>query len=191
MYAWAPMDRWVPGGLTEPPLEEAQAELARRWLRTFGPGTQRDIQWWTGWTVRETKAAVSAIQAIEVELDDGVGLALPDDLAETLDPGPWVALLPALDTTTMGWKERGWYLDGHEKAIFDSSGNAGPTIWVGGRVVGGWAIRADGSILYRLLESVGREAEHTIETQVARLGDWLDRARVIPRFRTPLELELS
>jgi hypothetical protein len=191
MYAWVPMDRWVPGGLAELPTDEAQAELISRWLRAFGPGTQRDIQWWTGLTVRETRQALTAVGAVEVQLDDGFGFALPDDLAGTPDPGPWVALLPALDTTTMGWKERDWYLDGYGKALFDTSGNAGPTVWVDGHVVGGWAIRPDGSIVHRLLESVGREAEQAIDAEVHRLEAWLGQSRIIPRFRTPLELELT
>jgi hypothetical protein len=191
MYAWVPMDRWVPGGLAELPTDEAQAELISRWLRAFGPGTQRDIQWWTGLTVRETRQALTAVGAVEVQLDDGFGFALPDDLAGTPDPGPWVALLPALDTTTMGWKERDWYLDGYGKALFDTSGNAGPTVWVDGHVVGGWAIRPDGSIVHRLLESVGREAEQATDAAVHRLEAWLGKSRIIPRFRTPLELELT
>jgi hypothetical protein len=42
-----------------------------------------------------------------VRLDGGqVGYVLPDDLEATAEPEPWVALLPVLDATTMGWKDR-------------------------------------------------------------------------------------
>ena len=54
---------------------------------------------------------------------------------------PWVALLPGLDSTVMGWKERAWFLGGHQHALFDVNGNAGPTVWCNGRIVGGWAHR--------------------------------------------------
>jgi len=192
MYAWAPTDRWVPGGL--PLLEpvEARVQLVRLWLRAFGPGTERDVQWWTGQTLGETRRALAASGAIAIELDDGArGYALPDDRETTPEPAPWVALLPALDTTTMGWTERGWYLGEHRAALFDTNGNAGPTVWVDGRVVGGWAQSRDGRTLYRLFEDVGRETVAAVDEQAHRIAAWLGAVRIIPRFRTPLEKELS
>jgi hypothetical protein len=192
MYRWVPIDRWIEGGLEPWPPERAQAELIRRWLRAFGPGTQRDVQWWTGWTVARTKAALRAVEAVEVELDDGrVGYALADDLEPTPEPAPWVALLPSLDTTIMAWKERDWYLDGRERQLFDSAGNAGPTAWVDGRVVGVWAQRANGEVGYSLLEDTGDEARRALDAEAARLTAWLGPDRVFPRFPTPAYQELA
>ena len=57
--------------------------LCRRWLGRFGPGTADDIRWWAGWAVRDTRAAIAATGAIEVELDEGIGYVLPDDLEPT------------------------------------------------------------------------------------------------------------
>jgi hypothetical protein len=191
MYRWAPLDRWVDGGLEPWPPERARAELVRRWLGAFGPGTRRDVQWWTGWTVAQTSAAIAGAGAVEVALDEGeTGYALPDDTA-TPEPDPWIALLPALDTTTMGWADRGFYLGSHAAALFDRNGNAGPAIWVDGRVVGGWAQRPDGALAHRLFEDVGREHERQIEVEVAAVEAWLGPSRVIPRFRTPTEVELA
>lgn len=190
MYAWTPMDRWLGKPLDEPPIDDAQAELVRRWLRTFGPGTQRDIQWWTGWTVATTRKAIAAVGGVEVEIEDGPGLALPDDLEPTAGGEPWVALLPALDTTTMGWFERSWYMGDQVKRLFDRNGNAGPTIWVDGRVVGGWAQRRNGEVAYQLLEDIGREAVGRIDAAAGHIQEWLGNSRVIPRFRTPLEMDL-
>ena len=90
----------------------------------------------------------------------------------------------------MGWKTRDWYLGPHKDALFDLSGNAGPTIWVDGRIVGGWAMRADGEVVTKLLEDVGREASRAIDAEVGRLTEWLKKARVVPRFPTPLQKEL-
>ena len=39
MYEWVPMERWVPGGLAEPPNARLRLSSSRRWLRAFGPGT--------------------------------------------------------------------------------------------------------------------------------------------------------
>ena len=191
MYAWAPMEKWLGGPLAEMPVEKAQAELARRYLAAFGPATQRDVQWWTGWTVAATKKALASVQAQEVELDDGTAFVLPKDAAATPDPGTWVALLPTLDTTPMGWVERAWFMGDHTKLLFDRNGNIGPTVWVDGRVVGGWAQTKSGEVVSRLLEDVGWDARRTIDAEAARIQSWLGESRIIPRFRTPLEQELT
>ncbi len=76
-------------------------------------------------------------------------------------PGTWVALLPTLDTTPMGWVERAWFMGDHTKLLFDRNGNIGPTVWVDGRVVGGWAQTKSGEVVSRLLEDVGSDARQT------------------------------
>jgi hypothetical protein len=189
-YRWAPTTGWLGAALPELGPDEAKAEVVRRWLARFGPGTEADIRWWTGWTAKAVRAALATVGAVEVDLDGQAGFVLADDLEPTPTPGRWVALLPSLDPTTMGWKERDWYLGGHKEALFDTSGNAGPTIWVDGRIVGGWAMRPDGEVVTKLLEDVGRVASQSIEAEAGRLTEWLQAARVVPRFPTPLYKEL-
>ncbi len=115
----------------------AQAELLRHWLLAFGPATEADVRWWTGWTAREARAALAAVPHVAVDLDGAQGVALAGDLDPSASAEPAAALLPTLDPTTMGWKEREWYLGPHGKVLFDANGNAGPTVWWDGRVVGG------------------------------------------------------
>ena len=91
----------------------------------------------------------------------------------------------------MGWKERDWYLGDHQRALFDTNGNAGPTVWSDGRVVGGWAQRKDGEIRLRLLEDVGREVSASIEAAADALTSWFGGDRIVPRFPSPLHRELS
>ncbi len=57
----------------------------------------------------------------------------------------------------MGWQARDWFLGEHRAALFDRTGNIGPTVWWEGRVVGGWAQRASGEIVLRLLEDIGAD----------------------------------
>ena len=140
-----------------------------RWLGSFGPATVADVKWWTGWTLGETRTALGRVDAVEVDLDGTAGIALADDLEGTKPVKPWGALLPALDPTVMGWTAQEWYLGDHRPALFDRSGNAGPTIWWNGRVVGGWAQRASGEIVTRLLENVGKEATAAIAAEAGRL----------------------
>jgi hypothetical protein len=127
-----------------------------------------------------------------VTLDDGtIGLVLEADREPDPPTEPWIALLPALDATVMGWQARDWYLGPHAPALFDTNGNAGPTVWAGGHIVGGWSQRQDGEVVVRLLEDPGREARLAIEAEVAALAAWIGPLRVVPRFRTPLEAALA
>jgi hypothetical protein len=169
----------------------ARIELARRWLRTFGPAPVSDLRWWGGWTGGQTKAALAALPVAEVDLDGQPGVALADDLDFPSDVAPIATLLPGLDPTPMGWQERGWFLGEHRSALFDRTGNIGPTVWWDGRVVGGWAQRASGEVAFRLLEDVGADGTAAVSREAARLEGWLGANRVTPRFRTPLERELS
>ncbi|MFJ8532710.1 winged helix DNA-binding domain-containing protein [Streptomyces sp. NPDC093591] len=173
----------------------AQAELLRRWLAVCGPATEADLKWWTGWKVTEVRRALAAIGARAVSLDEGTGYVVDGDVGPVAGPTePWAALLPALDPTAMGWQRREWYLAPELwPSLFDRSGNVGPTVWWDGRVVGGWAQRPDGEIVWRLLDSegVGRDAETAIAAEAGRLRGWVGATRVTPRFRTPLERELS
>jgi hypothetical protein len=169
----------------------ARVELARRWLRSFGPAPASDLQWWGGWTGGQTKAALAALPTVEVDLDGQPGVALADDLEFPDLVPPAAALLPGLDPTPMGWQARDWFLGPHRAPLFDRTGNIGPTVWWEGRVVGGWAQRASGEIVFRLLEDIGADGEAAVSGQAATLEAWLGANRVTPRFRTPLERELS
>ncbi|MFJ6388888.1 winged helix DNA-binding domain-containing protein [Streptomyces sp. NPDC091972] len=174
---------------------EAQAELLRRWLTVCGPATEADLKWWTGWKVTDVRRALTAIRAVRVTVDEGPAYVVVGDADPVAEPEePWAALLPGLDPTAMGWQQRDWYLaPALRPALFDRSGNVGPTVWWDGRVVGGWGQRPDGEIVWRLLdtEGVGHEARTAIATEAARLRDWVGATRVRPRFRTPLEKELA
>ncbi len=189
-YRWVLAENWLRANAGEIGEHTARADLARLWLAAFGPAPLADLKWWTGWTMTQARKAVADIGAVEVSLNGGAGLVLPDDLEQTGDPGDWAALLPALDPTVMGWSDRSWFLGPHGTALFDVNGNAGPTIWLNGRIVGGWAQRADGEIALRILEDVGAEHSKLIDAEAERVAAWLAGVRVIPRFRTPTEREL-
>ena len=190
-WSWVPVEEWLNEPLARLAPDEARAELASRWLQAFGPAGLDDLKWWTGWTLTQARAALAAIAAVEVDLDGMPGFVLPGDDESEPEPEPWAALLPALDPTVMGWKGRDWYLGEHRPALFDTAGNAGPTVWWSGRIVGGWSVRKDGELPFRLLEDVGSDAEAAIEAEAARLAAWLGEMTVLPRFATPLARELT
>jgi hypothetical protein len=180
---WTAMETWL-GEQPEPAKErEGYAELVRRWLATFDPGTEADIVWWLGSTKGAVRAALADVGAVEVGLDSGAtGWVLADDalLSEDREPEvePWGALLPVLDPTVMGWKERGFYLGPHGPMLFDTNGNAGTTAWWDGRIVGCWVQDPDGVVVLNLLEDVGSDARAALGAEAERLTAWLDGHRV-------------
>ncbi|GAB2460783.1 winged helix DNA-binding domain-containing protein [Nocardioides hungaricus] len=183
---WTAMATWLDPseGHVPEPLEEREgyAELVGRWLRTFGPGTEADLVWWLGSTKTAVRGALADLGAVEVALEDGrPAYLLPDDaLAQDEEPPvePWGALLPVLDPTVMGWKERDFYLGPHGPMLFDTNGNAGTTAWWDGRIVGCWAQDPDGVVVLNLLEDVGADARAALAAEAARLTAWLEGHRV-------------
>jgi hypothetical protein len=183
---WTLMRHWLGDA---PPAWDAAAgyrEIVRRWLRTFGPGTEDDLVWWLGGTKSVVRRALAELDAVAVSLDrGGTGWLLPDDLDEVTDPGPWVALLPVLDPTVMGWQRRDFYLGPHRELLFDSRGNAGTTAWVDGRAVGCWVQDDAGVVRVRLLERVGATARRALDAEAARLTGWLGGLRIGSVYSSP------
>ena len=180
---WTSMEAWLApdGQSTEEAwkADEGWAELVRRWLWTFGPGTAADIQWWLGGTAGIVKQALATLGAAPVQLTDGqTGWLLPDDLDEVTHDGHWAALLPVLDPTVMGWKSRDFYLGPHAPHLFDSNGNAGTTAWWDGRIVGCWVQDDAGVVGVRFVDQVPKAGEKALQAEADRLTAWLDGTRV-------------
>jgi hypothetical protein len=183
---WASMKAWLGEEIGKCSEVDGVAGLVERWLRAFGPGTVADLRWWLGSTVAAVRRALAELDAVEVDLGGQTGHLLPDDLDAIEPVEPWAALLPPLDPTTMGWYERDWYLGPYKEQLFDTSGNAGPTVWWQGRIVGGWRQSDSGEVVLHLLEDIGAEGTRAVEDVAARLNEWLGGTGVLPRFPSPL-----
>ncbi len=191
-YRWAATSSWFPDGFAALDSRVAAAGLARRWLAAFGPATGADLAWWAGWTVAVTTRALADIGAVEVALDEGPGFVLPDDVDPPPPAPPSSVLLPGLDPSTMGWKQRGFHLaDADATLLFDRNGNGGPTAWVDGRIVGGWHRRADGEIAFLLTADVGAEARAALDIEAQQLAKLLGEVRFSTRFPSPLQAKLG
>lgn len=194
-YHWHLADDWLGAPLPEIERSVAQARVAERWLARFGPATVDDLQWWSGWSKTQTRAALAAIGAepVPVEIDgDWVDawVAAGDVVDEAGDAE--IRFLPALDGTPMGWKHRSWFLaDELRPDLFDRWGNVGPTVWRGGEIVGGWGQAPDGEVRWRMLADVDDVVDDAAAAVAAELTEWLDGKVVMPRFPTPLQKQLA
>jgi hypothetical protein len=173
---WTPMPEWLGEPPRPAPEADGYAELVRRWLARFGPGAEADLVWWLGSTKTAVRRALADLGAVPVSLDaGGAGWLLPDDLDVEEPAEPTAALLPTLDPTTMGWKERGFYLASDDVPyLFDTAGNAGTTAWWGGRVVGCWVQDDDGGVHVVLRGDPGTRARQALDAEAERLTTWLD-----------------
>jgi hypothetical protein len=186
-YTYAAMDSWVPGGLGHLEERAAATALADAWLRRFGPATAADLQWWAGWTAALTRHALAAAGAVPVQVEVAPGQAVAGWAAagdeQAVSPaGPWVAVLPGLDPTTMGWRQRAWYLPESAAEVFDRNGNAGPAIWADGQVAGAWVQASDGTVRIRWFTEVPRRVQESVLEEVERVRAVVGEARFTIRF---------
>ncbi len=173
---WARTEDWLGERLPRSAAAAGYEELVRRWLWTFGPATEQDLVWWLGSTRTDARRALRDLGAVAVLLESGQsGWLLPDDL--DLEPGvaPWAALLPTLDPTTMGWKQRDFYLDPDlVPFLVDTAGNAGPTAWVDGRIVGTWIQDEGAQVSLVLRRDVTADQRRLLDREAQRLTAFLD-----------------
>ncbi|GAA3807561.1 winged helix DNA-binding domain-containing protein [Nocardioides panacisoli] len=184
---WVRADHWLDERPEPWPQDKAYAELVRRWLRTFGPGTEGDIVWWLGATKTVVRRALGDLGAVQVSLDGrDPGWVLPDD-TEPVEPGqPCAALLPTLDPTVMGWKDRTFYLDPADRPyLFDVNGNAGNTAWWDGRIVGCWVQDDDAVVRVIPRGRLPRGARAALDARAEALTAWLDGTRIVNVYASP------
>jgi winged helix DNA-binding protein len=185
---WTRMDDWLGAPVGRCEVREGYAELVGSYLRTFGPVTERDLVWWFGATKGAMRQALSDLNAAQVRLERAqTGWVLPDDVDPEPSAEPWAALLPALDPTTMGWKDRDFYLEpDFAPAVFDSAGNAGTTAWWDGQVVGAYVQDDAGRIELIVPRNPGPAGRAALRAEAGRLGDWLDGEKVSALYKSPL-----
>jgi hypothetical protein len=183
---WTTTGQWLDEPLRPLDATAGYAALVEAWLGRFGPGAEADLVWWLGATRAAVRRALADVGAVQVETSTGPAYVLADDVEPIAPPEPWAALLPALDPTTMGWKERGFYLGPHAGLLFDANGNAGPTAWWDGRVVGGWTQDDAGTVEVVPGEDLSHEARAALDAAAGRLTDWLGGDVVRTIYQSPL-----
>jgi len=149
-YTYARWADWVGAPLKKIKPETARAELAQRYLRAFGPVTAADLKWWTGWTLRDTTAAIAAlgddvhvITLTDPETPPVEALVLADEqsklLATNTKDASGVRLLPYWDAYTMGYIDRRRFVAQADYArVYDRAGNGTSVVLIDGLAEGVW-----------------------------------------------------
>lgn len=134
---YALLDEWLPPAPARP-ADEAQAELARRYVRSHGPSTAHDFAWWSGLPVGQARAALAAAPQLACLKQDGASYwHVPEDADVPPTGGLW--LLPGFDEFVVGYAERGAVLDEAQvRQIVQTNGIFNPAMVIDGKVAGVW-----------------------------------------------------
>jgi hypothetical protein len=116
--------------------DTALAELARRYLASHGPATDRDLARWAGVPLRDARAGLSAISP-EIE-EPGGGLVDLRDRAPA-EELPLPRLLGPFDPLLLGWTSREDVLGEHQHLV-TVNGIFRPFALVRGRAAASWSI---------------------------------------------------
>ena len=165
--------------------EESAAvrELIDRYIRRYGPVSERDIAWWTGLGKAAVRDAVSALPHLVragVEGLDGVHLLHEADVAAAqragATTGGTLALLPVLDPYVQGYRDRDRVIDASRRRfVIDRGGNATSVILLDGRVAGVWDLVAGRPPELRLcfFDAVGASARRRVRALAADITEFV------------------
>jgi hypothetical protein len=146
------------------PAGAAEAELARRYVRAYGPATPRDFGFWAGLYVPDALRIWERIERelVPVTVEGRAAWIHEDILAKARrlarapggEPGDFtpVHLLAHFDPYLLGHRDKEAVVDRTRyKRVFRTAGWIAPVLLIGGRVAGTWEpARARGALVARL-----------------------------------------
>jgi hypothetical protein len=118
-------------------MDEALAELTRRYFQSHGPAMIQDFAWWSGLTLAEVKKGLSMLQGELVEETIGGKSYWYAANQETPSKAPFALLLPPYDEYGIAYKDHSRMLPA-EFAEQASTSVFGGTIVIDSQVVGYW-----------------------------------------------------
>jgi hypothetical protein len=144
-------------------LESSLCELARRYLRAFGPASERDFARWSGLPIGEVRLGLAGIAGEIAEQRAGEEVLLSLKGAKPrLPKAGQVRLLGPFDTYVLGYESRDFAVAGGEggRINTDRGGMIEPVIVRDGEVLGAWDLaRKGGSIRATLLPYAPLDSE--------------------------------
>lgn len=173
---FALLDDWLPAAAAGPRGEDALAELARRYFRSFAPATAADFTTWSG------LPSGRAIGLIRDELTPVQVNGRPGFRLGAAPPGGGVRLLSGFDNYLIGYRDRsGLIADGRRGEVY-VGGIIRPTVLLDGRVIGRWRLdRARGRVGVRLFEPVPSDVAEAVAAEAADVARFVGRPlRVAP-----------
>jgi hypothetical protein len=176
---------WQP---IEPKL--ALQDIARRYLRAYGPATADDFAFWWGYTKTLAKklflSIAEELEAVEVEGWRALALRATLPLIQSVEPAEQIHLLPLFDAYTIGAPPRGCeplLAAAYKRQVFNLQGWTFAVVLVNGSIQGVWQYatrRLQTVVKVRLFSSPAAWMRKGIEAEAERLSVF---------FKTSVSLE--
>jgi hypothetical protein len=185
LHTYQPMDDYFPTlDLFSIKENVARRELIKHYIATFGPVTEVDISWWTGFKKTEIRTILKELNKGLSEIDisdstDSYYILRSDEkslMATRTNGKPMVTLLPTIDPYLMGYKVRNRYLDDrYHDYIFDRSGNGAASIMVDGKIVGvwDWEEKPKAVVKIYLFKRLIKEVKSDIKSKAKNIGKFI------------------
>jgi hypothetical protein len=177
------VDQWL-GAIEVPEPAEALADVARRFLATYGPGTSRTFREWFLLERDEAEAVFRTLagELVSVDMGGREAYLLADDEA-TLTRARTVRLLPEYDAHMMGFRQRQELLPeaarqaitAHPRGCLEGPAPV-PWLLVDGMVAGSWSRARKGktvTVKVRPFHPLSRTATAAVERERLAMERWL------------------
>jgi uncharacterized protein YcaQ len=179
--AFVDPQQWI--GTFEPkPMEEAMTEVARRWLRVYGPGSHEELALWWGVAPGRARKALAPLadELVEVSVEGRPGVALAEDSRALAGATPErrARLLAGFDPHVVGFLPREGLVEPEFKPrVSRTAGWISPVVLVGGKAVGVWEHKLRRGTMEIVVQPFGklaaarvRELSQDVERLAAALG---------------------
>jgi hypothetical protein len=177
--------RWISSWREVDP-DEALVEVARRYLRAYGPATKEDFtRWWGAWP-GVGKAAWGGLthELIPVSVEGRLAEMLAEDLPRMsrTGAGPFLQLLPAFDPYLLGHNTRDHLVEAAYVArVSRTAGWISAVVLIGGRIAATWSHTIAKDTLHIAVDPFRRlpaKARPAIRLRAGELAATLGLARV-------------
>ncbi|RIK35065.1 MAG: winged helix DNA-binding domain-containing protein [Chloroflexi bacterium] len=161
---------------------EAIREVARRFLRTYGPATLDEFARWWGAAPSQVRPVFKALsdEISEVSVEGWRAWALNSTLAEieAVKIAPFVRLLPFFDPYTIAVARHSEHLldDAYKGRVYRPQGWIAPVVLVNGRIEGVWEQEKQGNkvvVQVELFTAATSTLTSAIASEATRLGEFL------------------
>jgi hypothetical protein len=170
---------------------EAQREVTRRYLRTYGPATPRDFSfWWDGGGTTFGKQMFAAlgdeVTTVDVEGWQATALRSTLDAMAEVQTGPTVRLLPMFDVYVLT-QSRNWepiLAPEHKGKVFRAAAWVSAVVLVNGKIEGVWEYetrKGQTQVQVRMFIPPAESVRQEIAAEAERLASFLD-AKVAVEF---------
>ena len=175
---YALLDERVPRG-PRFDRDDAMVELVRRYLRSHGPATVKDMNWWSGFTMADIRKALGMLgdEVRSEKVDEIVFWSIANEAPPP--PARGAHLLQTYDELVVGFSESRFFrdprLESARAAWSGASGSPVPTggILLNGRIGGHWRRTITRTLIdveIHLYEEPTRTDARALNTEASDLG---------------------